>query len=133
MNNELFRQRYSELSDEVRAKNKREDRLLEIRLKYYEREKNIRLNILRKEQYQLERTRSSLMEQLNRIHQDKQKQFIQSYFHENTKLESPIVQLSEPELFKTDWEPISSQIQSQLIPSDKPITHKKVIRPHSAG
>jgi hypothetical protein len=133
MNNELFHQRYSELSDEVRAKNKREDRLLEIRLKYFEREKNIRLNILRKEQYQLERTRSSLMEQLNRIHQDKQKQFIQSYFHENTKFESPIVQLSQPELFKTDWEPISSQIQSQLSPSNKPITHKKVIRPHSAG
>jgi len=128
MTNELFHQRYSELSDEVRAKNKREDRLLEIRLKYFEREKNIRLNILRKEQYQLERTRSSLMEQLNRIHQDKQKQFIQSYFHENTKFESPIVQLSQPELFKTDWEPIS-----QLIPSNKPITHKKVIRPHSAG
>jgi len=128
MNNELFHQRYSELSDEVRAKNKREDRLLEIRLKYFEREKTIRLNILRKEQNQLEHTRSSLMEQLNRIHQDKQKQFMQSYFHENTKFEPPIVQLSQPELFKTDWEPIS-----QLIPSNKPITHKKVIRPHSAG
>ncbi|CAF0730213.1 unnamed protein product [Rotaria sordida] len=136
IHNELFHQRYSELSDEIRAKNKREDRLLDIRLKYYEREKNIRLNILRKEQHQLERTRSLLIESLNRIHQDKQNPLIASLIAEKTKLESSIVQLSTPELFNIDWEPSSHLKQAELIPSiptDKTIKPKSVIRPHSAG
>ncbi|CAF2479621.1 unnamed protein product [Rotaria sp. Silwood2] len=135
VNSELFLQRYSELSDEIRAKNKREDRLLDIRLKYYEREKNIRLNILRKEQHQLERTRSLFIEPLNRIYQEKRKPLIASFIAEKAKLESSIVQLSTPELFNTDWEPISNLKQPELIPSiptDKSIKPKNVIRPHSA-
>lgn len=51
------------MSDVIRARNKREDRLLNVRVKYYEREKNVRMNIIRKEQYLLERVRSSLYEQ----------------------------------------------------------------------
>ncbi|CAF1150825.1 unnamed protein product [Adineta steineri] len=126
VNSELFHQRYSELSDEVRAKNKREDRLLHIRLKYYEREKNTRLNILRKEQYQLERTRSLLTEQCHKIQQDKQKQFISLYFNGKTNLEqTPIVRLSTPEFFNTDWETTTTDNNS--------IKHTNVIRPHSAG
>jgi hypothetical protein len=130
MNNEVFHQRYSELSDEIRMKNKREERLLDVRLKYYEREKNIRLNIIRKEQYQLERTRSSLLEQINKIQQDKQRQFIPQYISEKIKFESALLQLSAPELFKTDSEPQINVIQSELIPTKKPTN---VIRPHSAG
>ncbi|CAF1175543.1 unnamed protein product [Rotaria sp. Silwood1] len=136
VNNELFHQRYSELSDEVRAKNKREDRLLDIRLKYYEREKNIRLNILRKEQYQLERRRSLLIEPLNRIYQDKRKQLIASLIAEKINLEPSIVQLSTPELFNLDLEPSSTLRESELIqpiPTDKSMKRKNVIRPHSAG
>ena len=110
MNSELFRPRYSELSDEIRTKNKREDRLLEVRLKYYDRERNIRLNILRKEQYQLECTRSALIEQLVKIQQDKPKQIIP---------QKPAA---------SEWHEFIPTIQAK-----KPITPIKVIRPHSAG
>jgi len=63
------------LSDVIRARNKREDRLLNVRMKFYEREKNIQLTIIRKEQHQLERVRSSLYEQ----------QFTQSHLVERPK------------------------------------------------
>ncbi|CAF4955768.1 unnamed protein product, partial [Rotaria magnacalcarata] len=46
-NGEFMHQRYTELSDVIRSKNKVEDRLLSVRLKCYEREKKIRLNIIR--------------------------------------------------------------------------------------
>ncbi|UJR35940.1 hypothetical protein I4U23_028681 [Adineta vaga] len=135
VNNELFHQRYSELGDDVRAKNKREDRLLDIRLKYYEREKNIRLNILRKEQHHLERTRSTLIEQLNRIQYDKYRQLIPSYLREQKKSEVSLVQLSTPDFFNTDWEqPISNTVQTcSSIVKNKPPVHTNIIRPHSAG
>ncbi|CAF3298681.1 unnamed protein product [Rotaria socialis] len=132
---ESFRERYSELSDEIRAKNKREDRLLDIRLKYYEREKNIRLNILRKEQHQLERTRSLIIEQVNRINQDKPKLSMASFIAEKTKLELSIVQLSNPELFNNDWEPTITIKESESIrsiPIDRSMPSTKVVRPHSA-
>lgn len=135
MCSELFHQRYSELGDEVRTRNKREDRLLDIRLKYYEREKNIRLNILRKEQYQLERTRSSLMERLHRLDQDKQKSFIPAFIPDRTKLEASILQFSLPEFFNSDLETSSNLAPLQLMPpiqKEKPITPKNVVRPHSA-
>ncbi|CAF1541260.1 unnamed protein product [Adineta ricciae] len=132
INNELFHQRFTELSDEVRAKNKREDRLLEIRLKYYEREKNIRLNILRKDQYHLERTRSTLVEQVNRIQLERYRKFMPSYLPEKNKLEMPsLVQLSTPEFFNTDWEPVSIPIPA--VAKETPITPTNLVRPHSAG
>jgi hypothetical protein len=132
-NSESFHQRYSELSDEIRAKNKREDRLLEVRLKYYEREKAIRLNILHKEQHQLELTRSSLIEQFNKIQQDRHKQLIPSYIPERPKFEPSILQQSTPELCKTDWESNLIMIKPSIIPMDKTISPTKIIRPHSAG
>ncbi|CAF1537549.1 unnamed protein product [Rotaria magnacalcarata] len=119
----------------MRAKNKREDRLLDIRLKYYEREKNIRLNILCKEQHQLERTRSLIIEQVNRINQDKSKLSMASFIAERTKLESSIVQLSNPELFNNGWEPTITIKESESTPSipiDRSRPSTKVVRPHSA-
>ncbi|CAF0830696.1 unnamed protein product [Adineta ricciae] len=132
INNELFHQRFTELSDEVRAKNKREDRLLEIRLKYHEREKNIRLNILRKEQYHLECTRSTLIDQVNRIQLERYRKFMPSYLPEKNKLEMPpLVQLSTPEFFNTDWEPVSNPIP--VVAKETSITPTNLVRPHSAG
>lgn len=124
MTNEVFHQRFSELSDETRARNKREDRLLDVRLKVYEKEKNIRLNILRKEQYQLERTRLALIEDYHRIQQEKQKQSLPVYLSERPDLDESLLQLSNPELNTTD---LSSTNKS------KPITPTKIVRPHSAN
>ncbi len=131
MNNESFHQRYSELSDEIRAKNKREDRLLDVRLKHVEREKNIRLNILRKQQYQVERTRLSLIEDWNKIQQDKRKQSVPTYISEKLKLDSSILQLSAPELFNKDWEPPVEIVST--MPTKKSIASTNIIRPHSAS
>lgn len=59
--------RYIDIHDATRGRNRLEDRLLSVRLKFYEREKNIRLNIIRKEQFQLRRARTSLYEEMNQI------------------------------------------------------------------
>lgn len=101
-------------------------------MKYYEREKNIRLNILRKEQNQVERTRFTLGDDWNRIQSEKQRQSIPSYLQEKIQSEPPpVVQLSAPELFKTDWEPFVEALSA--VPMNKPITPAKIIRPHSAS
>ena len=97
-------------------------------MKYYEREKNIRLNILRKEQYQVERTRLTLSDDWNRIQLEKQRQSIPSYVQERIQSEPlpPVIQL-----FKTDWEPFVEALSA--VPTNKPITPVKIIRPHSAS
>ncbi len=100
-------------------------------MKYYEREKHIRLNILRKQQYQVERTRLSLIEDWNKIQQDKRKQSIPTYISEKIKLDPSIVQLSTPELFNTDWEPPVEIVSS--MPTKKSIASTNIIRPHSAS
>ena len=102
-------------------------------MKYYEREKNIRLNNLRKEQYQLERTRYALLEDWSRIQLDKRRQTIPSYLQEKLSAEPPppIVQLSAPDLFKVDLEPFVEAVSA--VPTNKPITPVNIIRPHSAS
>ena len=63
-----------------------------------------------------------------RIQHDKQKYSIPSYIPKKPIIEPPILQLSTPELFHIDWEPIS-----KLIPNVKPVTPINIVRPHSAG
>lgn len=69
------------------------------------------------------------------MNQDKQKQLITSLNVEKLKLESSLIQLSNPELFNGDWEPLTQLAKLERLSSltmDKPISPKKVVRPHSA-
>lgn len=105
-------------------------------MKYYEREKNIRLNNLRKEQHQLERTRYALLQDWTRIQLDRRRQTLPSYLQEKRSSESappplPVIQLSAPDLFKVDLEPFVEAVSA--VPTNKPITPVKIIRPHSAS
>lgn len=134
----MYYQRYSELSDEIRAKNKREDRLLDVRLKYYDREKNIRLNILRKEQYQVERTRLVLSEQRAKIQQERQRQALPVYMNARLDLEPVVLQRSAPDLSQAEWDSHAVVEPTEIlppIPADhpRPSSTTKIIRPHSAG
>ena len=119
-------------SDEIRAKNKREDRLLDIRLKYFEREKKIRLNILRKETQLLERKRSELTEQWTKIQENRPKQSLASFLTEQMDLERMVLQGSAPELFDSDWEESKSTIVSRPLEQLKK-SSTLLVRPHSAG
>lgn len=104
-------------------------------MKYYEREKNIRLTTLRKDQYQIERLRSMLGEDWHRIQLEKHRQSIPSYLQEKIQSEppapAPVVQLSAPELSKVDWEPFVEALSA--VTTKKPLTPVKIIRPHSAS
>ncbi|CAF0999549.1 unnamed protein product [Rotaria sordida] len=115
---EFICQRYTELSDAIRAKNKLEDRLLNVRLKFYEREKNIRLNILHREQRQLERIRATLYKETNRIQVEQQTIILPSWMLYRPKLENQIFQLTSPEIIVNDWEWNSTEIQSEINPSN---------------
>lgn len=72
------------------------------------------MNILRKEQNQFEKLRTTLAEDYQRIQHDKQKHSWLSDIRKQSNIEVPIVQLSNPDLFQDDW------------------TLSKVVRPHSA-
>ncbi|CAF1457440.1 unnamed protein product [Rotaria magnacalcarata] len=129
-NGEFMHQRYTELSDVIRSKNKVEDRLLSVRLKCYEREKKIRLNIIRQEKYQLERARTTLCKEVNEIQIKKETSSLPSWLPHRPKLENQICQLtSPPEVRDTDWLLNSSFIQSSLVLSNT--GHS--IRPHTSG
>lgn len=105
---------------------------MDIRLKYFEREKTIRLNILRKETQLLERKRSELTEQWTKIQETRSKQSLASFFTEQIDLESMVLQRSAPELFDSDWEESKSTIVSKPLEQLKK-SSTLLVRPHSAG
>lgn len=134
-NNDSVYQRQTELSDVIRAKNKREERFLNVRLRFYEREKNIRLNILRKEQRQLERLRTSISKEADRIENEKQMSSLPAWIQDRVKSEGQILPNSVPEFTVNDWEENSSIFQSEIFPLPTPNTIRpvtEVTRRHSA-
>jgi hypothetical protein len=72
-----------------------------------------------------------LIEDWNRIQQDKRKQSMPTYLSEKLKLDSSIVQSSAPELFSTDLAPPVEIVSS--MPIKKPMASTNIIRPHSAS
>ncbi|CAF3501267.1 unnamed protein product [Rotaria socialis] len=128
-NGEFIHQRYTELSDVIRAKNKIEDRLLGVRLKFYEREKKMRLNIIRREKYQLERARTTLCKEVNEIQVEKETSSLPSWLPRRPKSENQTFQLTSPEVLDTDWLLNSSFIQSSFVL----LNTGRSIRPHTSG
>jgi hypothetical protein len=94
------------------------------------------LNILRKEQRQLERTRTSILEEANKIQLKKQNHLsLPSWILDRAKSVAPVLQFSVPELNITDWESNSNLTQSEIVPStttNNTLSTTEVIRPHSA-
>ncbi|CAF2525553.1 unnamed protein product [Rotaria sp. Silwood2] len=115
-NGEFLQQRYTELSDVICARNKIEDRLLNVRLKFYEREKKVRLNIIRREQRQLERVRTSLYKETSRVQVEQQTIILPSWMLCRPKLENQIFRLTAPEMIVNDWKWNSTAIQSDIVP-----------------
>ncbi len=136
----------------IRARNKREDRLLNVRVKFYERERNIRLNFLRQEQFQLERVRTSICEEANKVVIKKQnppvwmsprpktgvplKQIAAPvWMSSRPKTGIPLRQITVPELIFPDWAVNQPEIAAPPPPPIPPplsISPAKVIRRHSA-
>ncbi|CAF0970436.1 unnamed protein product [Rotaria sp. Silwood1] len=117
-NGEFIQQRYTELSDAIRARNKVEDRLLNVRLKFYEREKKVRLNIIHSEQRQLERIRTTLYKETEKIQVEKQTIILPSWMLYRPKLENQIFQLTTPEILVNDWKWNSTIVQSDTVRSN---------------
>ncbi len=97
---------------------------MNIRIKFYEREKNIRLSFIRQEQYRLERVRTSIFQQAAKRMQIK-KQNIPVWMSPRPKTGAHLRQMTIPELIFPDWE----IYQSERLP---PLSTTKVIRRHSA-
>jgi hypothetical protein len=128
--------RYSELSDDIRAKNKREDRLLDIRLKYYERQKKTCLQILSKQQHQVERTRIHINEQLWTMYDEKRQSLIALPLNNKHAVPSSTsMPQSTLERLRADSNLRSTVDVCDRLPSmltDHVNTSSSIVRPHSA-
>ena len=96
--------------------------MLDVRLKFYEREKNIRMNILRKQQRQLERTRTSLDREATRLPSSRLSA------RPSTAWMAQRAKPMAPELIITDWE-----TQQENLPTSTDFVANDGIRPHTAA
>jgi hypothetical protein len=104
--------------------------MLDVRLKFYEREKNIRMNILRKQQHQMERTRTSLDREATRLQLNRLSSRPSTAWVDRRS--TPAVDYSPPELVITEWEVQPREIQQENVPSSNKLVVNNGIRPHSA-
>lgn len=108
--------------------------MLDVRLKFYEREKNIRMNILRKQQHQMERTRTSLDREATRVQAKRlSSRPSTAWVNHRSKPVAPILEDTlPPELVITDWQVQSGEIQQENVPSSNELVANNGIRPHTA-
>ncbi|CAF0783031.1 unnamed protein product [Didymodactylos carnosus] len=140
------KQRYSELSDEIRAQNKREDRLLDLKIKYYERETRTRLTMLQKEKHLLLKVRDQIAKRWKNI-DDQSKHFKTSSILRDQRnnlfhTDSSYFLCSSSDIYtgsevQEDLLTLNQESASEIIISDKELKHNEnivsnKIRPHSA-
>lgn len=103
----------------IRARNKREDRLLDVRIKFYEREKKIRLNMLRQQQHFFQRTRASLLEEMHRLQlkREHERLFTPAWFAQRPTSVAPSTAslIVSPSIFITEWETNPNEIHSDIV------------------
>ena len=92
----------------IRARNKIQDRLLNVKLKYFEKEKEIRLNMIRRERKEFERVHASIVEEARDIQMKRQS----------------IVELTaqpiRPEMIFPDWYIEPDVMESETVPPPPP-------------
>lgn len=92
----------------IRARNKIQDRLLNVKLKYFEKEKDIRLNMIRRERKQFERVRESIVDDARGIQMKRQ------------SVIELATQPMRPEMIFPDWYIEPEVVESQSIPPPLP-------------
>ena len=115
----------------IRSRNKHEDRLLNVRLEFYEREKNIQLNIIKREQHKLERVRRSLVEEADKNRVEKRTLPLPSWMAYRSKLrdQAPKSTFSAGD---SEWNSDSTEFNVVLSSSTtKMFTARDIIRRHS--
>ena len=87
-----------------------------MKIKFYEREKKIRLNFLRQQKYFFQRTRASIFEEVQRIQLKKEHElFLLSHSPSTSSWTSQRPKRVVPSFFITNWEENSSEIQSEIV------------------
>lgn len=88
--------------------------------------------MIRQEQYQLERVRTSIFKEANKIQTRKQNLSLPLWMSPRPKSQGQILQLSTPKCTVTDRKLNSTLIQPERVSTDNTLATSDVLRRHSA-